>query len=271
MEEMLTSLVIRLQALETGTLSFGSGRATHGLWFDTWRQANPELAAQLHQGNGIPPFTLSPLRGLPRPRQGHTPVQAEQAAWFRVVTLTGELSAALEETWLPALPETVELAGLPWRITGIARMPEEHPWAGQIPYSQLASEHLFMSRPPKSWRLRFETPAAFHGSAGHLPFPLPDSLIRSWMRRWNAFAPIALPDDLPQMVRESVVVSAYSLKTVPVRHGKRLIVGAAGWFKLYAVNLHPAMRAAVNLLAHYAFYCGSGAKTTQGMGMTVLE
>ena len=268
---MLLSLVILLQAAEVGDLTFASGRATHGLWFDIWRRANPELAEHLHQGNGISPFTISPLMGLPRPRQGHTPVQKEHPAWFRVTTLTADLSNALEETWLPALPETVELAGLHWRVTGVARTPEEHPWAGHTPYSKIASEQLFMGKPPKTWRLRFATPAAFHGSAGHLPFPLPDSLVRSWMRRWNAFAPIALPDELPQLVRESVVVSAYNLKTVPVRHGKRLVVGGVGWLKLYAVRLPPSMRAALNLLAKYAFYCGSGAKTTQGMGMTRVE
>ncbi len=268
---MLLSLVIRLQALEDGALSFASGRAVHGLWFNLWQKVNPELAAQLHAGDGVPPFTLSPLMGLPRPRQGHTQIEKDHPAWFRLVTLTESLSTALIESWLPALPGELELAGVRWGVEGHTADPEEHPWAGQVRYSELASRQLFGKNTPKAWRLRFATPAAFHGAAGHLPFPLPDSLVRSWLRRWNAFAPIALPDDLPALVRAGVVVSAYHLKTVPVRHGKRLIVGCAGWSKLYAVNLHPAMRAALNVLAHYAFYCGSGAKTTQGMGMTRIE
>ncbi|RMH34897.1 MAG: CRISPR system precrRNA processing endoribonuclease RAMP protein Cas6 [Gammaproteobacteria bacterium] len=269
--KMLTSLVIRLQSAEDAGLTFGNGRAVHGLWFSLWQQVDPELATRLHTQNGAPPFTLSPLMGLPRPRQGHISVRKDRPTWFRITTLTEELSTAVKENWLPALPEEIELAGVRWRVTGYTDDPAEHPWAGRARYSQLANQRLFGKEQPKSWRLRFETPAAFHGSAGHLPFPLPDSLVKSWLRRWNAFAPIALPDDLSDRTRSGVVVSAYNLKTVPVRHGKRLIVGCTGWEKLYTVNLHPAMRAALNLLAHYAFYCGSGAKTTQGMGMTRIE
>ena len=267
---MLTSLVIRLNALEDGEIHFGVGRAVHGFWFNLWREVNPELAARLHEENDAPSFTLSPLMDLPRPRDGHIQIQKEHPAWFRVVALTEPLSEALNNSWLPALPDEIELAGMHWGVTGHTTDPAEHPWAGEISYSKLASQRLFGKETPKTWQLRFVTPTTFHGTAGHLPFPLPDSLVKSWLRRWNAFAPIALPEDLPDLVRNGVVVSAYRLKTIPVRHGKRLIVGCAGREKLYAASLHPAMRAALNVLAHYAFYCGSGAKTTQGMGMTRL-
>lgn len=257
--------------MEDGALSFGSGRAVHGLWFDLWRHVSPEFAGQLHRGEDVSPFTLTPLMDLPRPRQGHTLIQKDTQTWFRVATLNEALSTSLTAQWLPALPEVVELGGVQWGVLGHTCSSDEHPWAGQIRYSEVASQQLFQNHPPKSWRMRFQTPTTFHGGAGHLPFPLPDSLVKSWMRRWQAFAPIALPEELPQQVREGVVVSAYKLKTVPVRYGKRLTVGSVGWVKLYAVDLHPAMRAGLNLLAYYAFYCGSGAKTTQGMGMTRVE
>jgi len=265
---MIAAWVVSLQAQEEASLTGGSGRAVHGLWFRGWKQAAPAWADRLHHPDTVLPFSLSPLMGLPRPRGGQIAIVPGQTAWFRIATLTEALTTATETHWLPALPATVELAGTRWTVTGYTDNAAEHPWAGRTRYGTLASQHLFRNRKAKAWQMDFHTPTTFHGSAGHLPFPLPDSLVRSWLRRWNAFASIALPADLPEQARGGMVVSAYRLKTVPVRYGERLMVGAVGWLKLYAVNMHPAMRAAINVLAQYAFYCGSGAKTAQGMGLT---
>ncbi len=266
---MITSLVISLQSLADGELAAGTGRAVHGLWFRVWKEVDAAQADALH-AHAVPPFTLSPLMGLPRPRRGAVTVVAGQAAWFRITTLTEPLSRAMETGWLPALPAEVELAGTRWQVTGYTWDSAEHPWAGRARYRDLA-RRLLGKGESRTWKFRFATPTTFHGGAGHLAFPLPDSLVASWLRRWNAFAPIALPDELVAQVRQGVVVSAYHLKTVPVRYGERLVVGAVGWARLRALNLHPAMAAALDVLAHYAFYCGSGAKTAQGMGLTALQ
>ncbi len=265
---MLTSLVVSIKAVRSGIINGGTSRAVHGFWFQHWGDVDPSLAEALHAPAETPPFTLSPLRGVGYPRGGKVHVRAGEAAWFRVAALSQRVSQALREGWAPQLPQTVELAGLPWRVTGRTISPGEHPWAGQISYKVLGEEHLFSVKPPRSWEFEFFTPTAFHGTVGHLPFPLPDSLVSSWLRRWQAFAPIRFSEELPQMVREGVVVSSYRLKTVPVRFGKRLTVGCVGSYKLNALNLEPADRAALDALAHYAFFCGSGHRTTQGMGMT---
>jgi len=265
---MLTSLVVSIKALEPGIIQGGTSRAVHGFWYGHWRDVNPALGNALHQTPEIPPFTLSPVMGLPRPKRGEVHVREGQLAWFRVVTLSKDVSHSLTNTWGPGLPSTIQLAGLPWSITRWTISPEEHPWAGHIPYKVLSEKHLFSTHPPKNWKIEFFTPTTFHGAVGHLPFPLPDSLVSSWLRRWQAFAPISLPENLPQLVREGVVVSSYQLKTVPVRHGERLTVGCVGSYKLHALNLPPAIRAAVDTLVQYAFYVGSGHRTTQGMGMT---
>ena len=126
------------------------------------------------------------------------------------------------------------------------------------------------SSPPERWRLSFATPTSFHGVGGHFPFPLPDVLLRSWLRRWQAFGPVLLPGDLPERGREGVAVSAYTLKTVPVRDRRRVMIGFIGQMTLRALKMTPGERAAVDLLMAYAFWAGSGHHTTQGMGLTRL-
>lgn len=264
---MLTSLVVQVEAKGNGLISGGTGRAVHGLWFAQWDKADPSVANMLHNETETLPFSLSPLMELPRPEKDVTRVVRGQKAWFRVAVLTGLLSEKLTTLWAPQLPDEVELAGVPWRIVGV---PQEHFWNRQVSYQELATQHLFNNRPPSRWKLEFETPVTFNSGEGHLPFPLPNILIGSWMRRWQAFAPLALPDDLQKSVRERLLVSSYNMRSITVRYGERKHPGGMGRYALRAAKMPASERAQVDLLANYAFFCGSGYKTTQGMGMTRL-
>jgi CRISPR-associated endoribonuclease Cas6 len=264
------AVVVRLRAMESGRLTGATGRAVHGLWFRRWQETAPAVADALHQAGSVAPFTLSPLLGLPRPRRGQVEVAEGQSAWFRITTLEGSLGRALQDSWLAGLAGPLELAGIPWQANGWAATSQEHDWAGQVDPQQLAETRLLNPTPPDSWRLLFFTPTAFHGPGGHLPFPLPESLVNSWLRRWRAFGSVQLPDHLVDVARERLLMSAYTLKTVPVRHGERVVVGCVGQLAVRAVGLRPGECAALDLLAACSFYTGSGHHTPQGMGMTRL-
>lgn len=298
---MPLSTVIHLQALAPGQVEQFTGRGVHGFWFAHWRKAAAALGDQLHD-NGqetsfdaahtVPasyredkPFTLSPLVNLPRPRKGTASIPAGQTTWLRVAILSDALAAAFSSQWLPALPIGSEIEipqtrqegeslipGLRWKVTGVSQERAAHPMAAQVAYEELSRLHLMNPNPPRQWRLEFLTPTTFHGKSTHLPFPLPESLIGSWLRRWQAFAPIALPEEeLLAWARTNLAVSAYTLHTLPVREAERLRVGCVGRLTLRAVDMPPYLRAAVDLLANYAFFCGSGSHTAQGMGQTVLS
>jgi CRISPR-associated endoribonuclease Cas6 len=265
---MPSSAVVRVTADQAGRIPASNGAVIHGFWFRQWREVAPPIADRLHRADGAQPFTLSPLMGLPHPDHGHVSVARGARAWFRVATLTPELSAALESAWLPSLPAAIELAGLRWQVEGVTSDSRAHSWARRAEAQALAESRLLASSPPRQWTLAFTTPTAFRGICGHLPFPLPDSLVGSWLRRWERFGPVRLPQDLRDRVREGLAVSAYDLKTVPVFDRGRLIIGCVGKMRLTALRLTRGERAAVDLLAHYAFWVGSGHHTTQGLGMT---
>jgi CRISPR-associated endoribonuclease Cas6 len=269
---MLLSAVIHLEALENGRLPAATGRLVHGLWFQHWQACNADLAATLHdEDHGPQPFTLSPLMDLPLPRHGNISVRAGAQAWFRVTALTADLAARTAEHWLPQLAETIRLGSLAWRVRYATADAEAHPWAGWADPQAMAERALMGSDAPRTWTLKFLTPTTFHGDIGHLPFPLPYALLGSWLRRWQAFGPVALPEDVAEAAREGLAISAYRLKTVPVRNRRRLIIGCVGELRLRALEMQPLERAAVDLLAHYAFWAGSGHHTPQGFGMTRLE
>jgi len=205
------------------------------------------------------------------PKRGRVSVAPGCPAWFRITTLEADLSARVEGDWLPRLPSIVAIGGLRWRVVGWTTDAREHAWAGRADAQTLAETRLLAPSPPDRWRLEFFTPTAFRGEAGHLPLPVPGALIGSWLRRWETFGPIAMPVGLLDRLRSGVAVSAFSLKSVPVRDARRLVIGCVGELTLRAVGLSPGQRAAMDLLAAYAFWAGSGHHTTQGMGMTRLR
>jgi CRISPR-associated endoribonuclease Cas6 len=289
---MPLSTVIHLESIAPGQLDGFTGRGVHGFWFSRWHAVDPALGDQLHNESQEAPFTLSPLMGLARPRRGEVAIQAGQPAWLRITCLTDSLAEAFTGKWLPTLfpgceveiPQACQegeqtIPGVRWKVTGISLDSQSPPFASvqggpfaaQISYDELSRQHLMDPNPPRGWQLEFLTPTTFHGKTTHLPFPLPESLVNSWLRRWQAFAPIALPEDeLLTWARSNLAVSAYSLRTLPAREGERLRVGCVGSLSLRALDIPPYLRAAVDLLAAYSLYCGSGSHTAQGMGQTQL-
>jgi CRISPR/Cas system endoribonuclease Cas6 (RAMP superfamily) len=199
---MIVAAVIRLRAEENGRIHGATGRAVHGFWFRQWEETIPAIAGILHDNNGPQPFTLSPLMGLPRPQRGETAVRSGQTGWMRFVSLHADLSRPLLQSWLTRLPAQIELAGLCWTVQSIALSPAEHPWAGQTSYPQLQA-----APPGSKWRFQLHTPTAFRMENGQLPFPLPYSIVNSWLRRWQTFAPTPLPaDGLINRLRERLFV-----------------------------------------------------------------
>jgi len=281
---MPLSAVIQLEALNEAHLDQFSGRGVHGFWFDRWSAADPSTADRLHAAQQAE-FSLSPLMGLPRPgRGGMLAIQPGQKAWFRCAALSEALCEQVRSNWLKSLElgSPVEIPsertqgeqtipGVSWRLVAAALTEQEHPFASQVDYLELSRRSLMNSNPPRQWKLEFLSPTTFHGAVQHLPFPLPESLVKSWLRRWQAFAPLGLPEaELLECARNQLAVSAYRLQTLPAREGERLRVGCVGTLDLRALDMPPYLRAAIDLLAHYAFFCGSGAHTTQGLGQTCL-
>ncbi|MEA3396965.1 MAG: CRISPR system precrRNA processing endoribonuclease RAMP protein Cas6 [Chloroflexota bacterium] len=268
---MLLAAVINVEALEDGYLPTATGRLVHGLWFRQWQACDAAVADRLHAEPGPQPFTLSPLLDVPRPQHGKIAIRAGQRAWFRVTALTADLAARTAGVWLAQLPVTLSLGRIPWRVAYATVDANEHPWAGWGDAQALAERCLLAAAAPAAWSFEFLTPTTFHGEIGHLPFPLPYVLLGSWLRTWQAFSPVPLPAELGEATRNGLVISSYQLKTVPVRDRKRLVIGCVGHLQLRALEMTPLERAAVDLLAHYAFWAGSGHHTPQGMGLTRLR
>jgi CRISPR-associated endoribonuclease Cas6 len=265
----LTALVVEVEAVNPGTIDGATGQAVQGFWLHHWRSLDPQLSQTMHDPAAVKPYTVSPLMGLSHPQRGCISIARGQRAWFRVVSLDAQLSQRLAEEWLPLLPETIPIAGLEWKILRTALDQQQHPWAGQTDFSVLTAL-AHNGAGAQEWHLQLTTPTTFKFAKYNLPFPLPGLLVHSWRSRWNETGGEFIPDEVEEQAKTELVVSAYALKTVPVRSPTRVLIGCVGELTLKAVGLDAAACQAVDALCSFAFWAGSGQHTTQGLGMTRL-
>ncbi len=269
----LCATVIALTPCAPATIVANQGRALHALFLRLIAEADPALAAQLHDDSQVKPFTCS---NLWRPRDRTQQADGADAllhctpgeTWYiRYTTLTAALTATWLTRALAALPAEVELSGATFRPLEVLH--EGHPAAGRSSYAALTAAFLVGTEPPPTrWQFAFLTPTSFRSGGMTVPFPLPELLFGSLLDRWNAWSPVTLPPETRRFAKECIAVSRYRLRTKALAgRGERIHRGAVGRCTYAALNRDRYWCSAISTLSAFAFYSGAGYQTTQGMGV----
>ena len=141
-------------------------------------------------------------------------------------------------------------------------------------YETLYHEYVASEPDPvRQFDLRFATPTAFSQSKLYLPLPVPTLMFRSWLERWNHFAPVYLGgDDLVGYFGEAIALSHHRIQTRSFQVHSSRISGFTGSVSLRVLSrADPLLANVAHLLLRYASFCGTGAKTRLGMGHTAHD
>jgi len=264
-DDILTSLILKLTPTAPISLPRDLGRASHALFLRLLSQHDAALAERLHGEDGPKPFTCSNLFGGKR-QGGQVLANPDDALWLRYTGLSAEVSAFLRA---PPIALEVELDGAVFRVTATTSDATTDERAGQTTYETLAAPYL-LSRERADTRitLRFASPTAFRSRGQNVPLPLPGSVFGSLVDRWNAFSPMALPDEMRRFAEECIALSEFRGRT-RMLHGKAgsKQIGFVGTARFVATNKDRYWIGLMNVLADFAFYAGVGYQTTQGMGL----
>ena len=125
----------------------------------------------------------------------------------------------------------------------------------------------------KYFSLEFLTPTAFSQNRVYLPLPLPNLMFRSWLERWNHFAPIYLGgDELIGYLQNAIALKYHKIQTRFHLLQRGYVVGFTGKVKLQVLHQSdPLLANVANLLLQYARFAGTGVKTRLGMGTTKAQ
>jgi CRISPR-associated endoribonuclease Cas6 len=267
---MPSALVLALRPRVVAAIPSNIGQQANAAVLRLIAAADEALATRLHDGDGPKPLTVAGLLGE-EGRSGVVHVTPERRYELRITVLSDELER-LVEGWTAERIGVLELPGGVWEVEQIWRATEEHPWAGHERYETLAAGALLRAtEAPSRWTLEFAAPVTFRRGGLNVPVPLPELVFGSLLERWNAFAPLALPEELWRFTAECLAISRYELRSAaqPIERTAWQI-GGVGRCSYSAVNRDRYWLACVETLARFAFYSGVGAGTARGMGRARL-
>lgn len=261
----LVSLVFDLEVSDSTALYSQYTIGLHAWFLDQVRQINPTLSAYLHDSESEKPFSISALEGQLLPTGKQLQLQANQIYCWQINAISQPVVQFLSQ-WLIQPPTTLKLrdACLQIKQINIVNSPTTH---NQLLQSSINHRNINLS---------FISPTSFRRKGHHFPLPVPFNLFHSYLRRWNDFSGMPIEQEaFLEWIDENVIIHKHRLESVKVAAGKRgSVTGFTG-----AISLGLTKTALNNIeftqlfyaLVQLAPYCGTGHKTTFGLGQTCLD
>ncbi len=266
---MLASFIISLQPHHPTKLGPHVGRSLHGLFFELVGEADSLLAKVLHEPLRMKPFTVSSLKGEFERVEGRRVALPSNVYQVRYTVLLDRVFDALGEELVGRYlsKEPIMLSRQPFNVVDVEIAPRSRgKWLQTASYKSL----LRRRRQDMQLTLSFASPTAFKHNQLTALFPSSYSVFGRYYRTWQAFTEpnLHLSPDLMTFIDESVAVSRYELSTRVIQAGRHKLLGFTGHCTYRIMKEHPVHVRELNALADFAIFCGTGMKTTQGMGQT---
>ncbi|TEU17157.1 MAG: CRISPR system precrRNA processing endoribonuclease RAMP protein Cas6 [Anaerolineales bacterium] len=269
----LYSIVLKLTPTRRVTIRATMGHQAHAAFLRTVRESDPALAEVLHTPNpSARPFTVSPLMGVSRARDGEIRLSPERDYFLRFTILHPPIYQRFMARFLRSDGRPViHLGRTELLIKEILTTPGSHPWAGYTSWAQLVAEAC----PKREIELEFTSPTAFGFGQQEwgkkiVVLPEPTLVFGNLAKSWNDLAPPPLQVDrnaLRAYVEQHVVVKRMeNVSTQMLRFSRWPQVGFVGRIAYGLMGDNDPARCQLDALADYAFYGGVGIKTTMGMG-----
>lgn len=259
----LVSISLTLKAIADIELSPNYTTAFHAWFLHQVRDSDPQLSTYLHDGQSEKAFTISPLNGKLELIANKFFAKVDSTYTWTITALSKSLCAWLK-TWYSDHPETINLYNGNFAIAQISiNLPA-------TTYNNLWSSS---SNPKPRFTLAFLTPTCFRSKNHHLPLPIPYNIFHSYLRRWNDFAPEAFPqDEFLAWIEQVIYITNYNLECTKVAVAKQgYVTGFTGTVE-FAVDLKASRNSdferLLSALIKLVDYCGTGHKTTFGLGQT---
>ena len=257
------------------TLRPTMGHQVHAALLAILRESDPRLAETLHAPSTLKPFTVSPIIAKAKTRARRLHIRAGTDCRLRFTFLEDTLFKAFGNAFLKAGAPSIRLGSATFHLKQfVSQTTADQHWSGNATYSDLAES----ATAEPEVRLKFHSPTAFRAltprgqkSYNHTQVD-PVRCYQSWLNKWNAFAPMPIDKTgLLEFVETAARVSLSETRTQALDFRKHTEIGWVGTctFQFGRENGdNTEFLRTVNCLADFAFYCGTGYKTTMGMGQT---
>lgn len=258
----LMGLTLKLQPQADFIVSPHYTTELHSWFLDQVRRKDFELSSYLHDGQSEKPFTISNLRGEMQSQGRSLLLPSHQQYEWTITALSQPLTKWVQH-WVQTPPTEIKLRSGTFNIVH---------W--QLSHSPTTYAQLLQAPDPDlTILLSFITPTSFRRKGNHLPLPIPFNLFHSYLRRWNDFSGYDVDQDsFLDWVDTGTLILGHQLQSVKVTAGKSgSVTGFTGSVQLGLSAKAKQEADFVQLwqaLGRFAPYCGTGHKTTFGLGQT---
>lgn len=265
---MLLSAVFEVICLREESITANTGMLIQQLFYNLINSWSSPLFERIHSSRTLKPFTVSPLQGPFKSKDGRLHLSQGEQYWFRITSLSSELSSLLRESTVRLEGATVNIGGVRFYVESIHLTDKEHIWARTTNYEELLSHWLNRKTNLSSIaRVNFLSPTYFRDGRVSVPLPVPELCIKNILSKWNTFSPQKLDNTEIGHLAERVILSHLKIesKILDFKGYKR--VGFIGECE-FRVNSEYDEKNLIlfNLLWEYSFFSAVGASTTYGMG-----
>lgn len=263
---MLYSTVVNFQAQDDSVIPATRGYHAYAMFLDLLNRANKSVAQKLHDIEGTKPFTVSPLQGKFQRHSDGLKLTAGAIYWMRLTFLQEDSFAHFLDATLKAANQELHLGKAALQIQEVLTAPKSSPLCNCQGFEDILTGALAN----RQIHLKFLSPTAFRsGGKRNVFFPEPRLLFNGYLAKWQSFSPVKLDNDLLAVAEKATRIAQYKLETRILDFGSYKEIGFEGRCTVEIAEEMPKEAArSLNALADFAFYCGTGAKTTMGMGQT---
>lgn len=257
----LIEISLELKALNNGVIRPQYITGLHGWFLNEVRQSDPELSQYLHDGQSEKPFTISRLNGLELNTSQKIQITTEQSYSLKITGLNSSVVEWLEQ-WVNNSPKFIKQKTVSWNII-----------SNGITHAPITYQSLLKTPIEETFALTFTSPTSFRRKKHHFPLPLPFNVFQSYLRRWNDFANYPIDSEaFLQWIDNHVIILRHQLQTLKVTGGKQgMVTGFIGSVEYGLSTQGKNNQEFTQLffaLGKLAPYCGTGHKTTFGLGQT---
>ena len=257
----LVTLVFHLKSLKNSYLYLDYCKGLHAWFLHQVRDINPQLSAVLHDAQTEKAFSVSRLAGDLKQVGHKLEISHNREYKWYLSALSSDLVEFLGD-WLANLPSQVGLNNAPLEIIDV-----------QFCHPPTTYRQLFNLEKQPNFCFTFTSPTSFRRQGHHFPLPVPQNLFHSYLRRWNNFSEIVFSqEDFLDWVEQNVLILRHNIESYKVAGGKKgAVTGFTGAIELSLEKNgqnHPQYYQLYNALCQFAPYCGTGHKTTFGLGQT---
>ncbi|MEG4043238.1 CRISPR-associated endoribonuclease Cas6 [Microcoleus sp. Pol17_C1] len=259
----LVGLVLELTPRAASYLYAQYATGLHAWFLGQVQQTDPDLSQLLHDEQSEKAFTISGLEGDLLPGGKEFQLLGDRIYRWYVTGLSKPVVQWLSQ-WLQNLPKEINLRNAPLLIRS---------W--DIAFAPTTYEQLLTAEPPffPTIKLSFVTPTSFRSKGHHFPLPVPENVFHSYLRNWNNFSGVKFDQtEFLNWIDENAIISRHNLESQKVAAGKKgMVTGFTGAVEFglgRSAHNRPDFVQLFYALGRLAPYCGTGHKTTFGLGQT---